>query len=194
MSAFGIVVEGPRDAAVYPVIIRRIRPDIERVVARPCGGIPALPNKFVGWLKHFQYEHLIDKALVIRDSDWKNPHVLEAELSDRLRKSGFEPTFPVHFYATRSMVETWLLADEQRQLFVADELGIQEVRSHQENRHRTGRYPALYFVEPKLARLDFLVRPRPDNQLAKRAEMGEEFVQPSFIFMAITDEDLVPGL
>ncbi|MGA3039755.1 MAG: hypothetical protein ABSF54_03070 [Bryobacteraceae bacterium] len=113
MSAFGIVVEGPRDAAVYPVIIRRIRPDIERVVARPCGGIPALPNKFVGWLKHFQYEHLIDKALVIRDSDWKNPHVLEAELSDRLRKSGFEPTFPVHFYATRSMVETWLMADEQ---------------------------------------------------------------------------------
>jgi hypothetical protein len=25
----------------------------------------------------------------------------------------FKPAFPVHFYATRCMVETWLLADEQ---------------------------------------------------------------------------------
>lgn len=45
MSVFGIVVEGPRDAAVYPVIIQRIRPDIERVIARPCGGVPSLREK-----------------------------------------------------------------------------------------------------------------------------------------------------
>jgi hypothetical protein len=113
MSVFGIVVEGPRDAAVYPIIIRRIRSDIEYVIARPCGGMPALSDKFVGWLRHFQYQHLIEKALVIRDSDWKDSHALEAKLSDRLDKSGFKPTFPVHFYATRCMVETWLLADEQ---------------------------------------------------------------------------------
>jgi uncharacterized protein DUF4276 len=113
MSIFGIVVEGPRDVAVYPAIIRRIRPDVDQVVARPCGGIPALPNKFVGWLKHFQYEHRIDKALVIRDSDWKDPQTAEADLKNRLNKSGFTPTFPVHVYAARCMVETWLLADEQ---------------------------------------------------------------------------------
>jgi len=115
MSIFGIVVEGPRDVAVYPAIIRKIRPDVERVVARPCGGVPALPNKFVGWLRHFQYhaEHRIDKALVIRDSGGKDPKVAEAALKDRLDRSGFKPKFPVHFYATRSMVETWLLTDEQ---------------------------------------------------------------------------------
>jgi hypothetical protein len=113
MSVFGIVVEGSRDAAVYPVIIRRIRPDVEHVVARPCGGVPALPAKFVGWLKHFQYKHLIDKALVIRDSDRKDPGTVEASLKGRLEELGFEPAFPVHFYATRCMVETWLLADEE---------------------------------------------------------------------------------
>jgi hypothetical protein len=38
---------------------------------------------------------------------------LEADLKDRLKKSSFRPTFPVHFYATRRTVETWLLADER---------------------------------------------------------------------------------
>jgi len=113
MSVFGIVVEGPRDAAVYPAIIRKIRPDIQQVVARPCGGIPALAKQFVGWLKHFQYQHRIDKALVIRDSGGKDPRTSEAVLRDRLNHSGFKPAFPCHFYATRCMVETWLLADEQ---------------------------------------------------------------------------------
>ena len=106
MSVFGIVVEGPRDGAVYPVIIRKLRPDITDVVARPCGGVPALHAKFVGWLRHFQYQHPIDKALVIRDSGGKDPKVAEAALKDRLDRSGFKPKFPVHFYATRCMVET----------------------------------------------------------------------------------------
>lgn len=69
MSVFGIVVEGPRDAAVYPIIIRRIRPDIEQVVARPSGCLPEFRKKFVGYLKELMYSYHIDKALVIRDSD-----------------------------------------------------------------------------------------------------------------------------
>jgi hypothetical protein len=114
MSVFGIIVEGQRDVAVYRAIIRRVRPDVEQVVARPCGGIPALTNTFVKWLRDFQYhERGIDKALVIRDSDRKDPRTLEDDLQDRLKKSGFRPTFPVHFYATRRTVETWLLADER---------------------------------------------------------------------------------
>ncbi|MGA2576410.1 MAG: hypothetical protein ABSH24_10345 [Bryobacteraceae bacterium] len=109
---FGIAVEGQRDAAVYPAIIRRIRHDVERVVARPCGGVPALRKKFVGMLRGFEFER-VDKALVIRDSGGKDPQISEADLNDRLSQSGFTPTFPFHFYATKCMVETWLLADEQ---------------------------------------------------------------------------------
>jgi len=112
MSIFGIVVEGPRDAAVYPAIIRKLRPDVEHVVAWPCGGVPALRKKFVGVLRGFEYSR-IDKALVIRDSGGKDPRTSEADLSDLLDKSGFKPTFPVHFYATRCMVETWLLSDDR---------------------------------------------------------------------------------
>ena len=112
MSIFGVVVEGPRDVAAYPAIIRRIRPDVEQVIARPCGGVPALSDKFVRWLKHFQYTgHRLDKALVIRDSGGKDPQIVEDGLERRLNESSFEPTFPVHFYATRCMIETWLLAD-----------------------------------------------------------------------------------
>jgi len=111
MSRFGIIVEGPCDASVYSAMIPRIRPEIADVVARACGGVPALTNRFVGLLKHFQYMDRIDKALVIRDSDRRDPQVVEKGLRDRLDESGFRPTFPVHFYATKSMVETWLLAD-----------------------------------------------------------------------------------
>jgi hypothetical protein len=82
------------------------------VVAWPCGGVTEIPKRFVGLLRGFEYKS-IDKALVIRDSDRKDPQTAEAELNGRLSKSGFEPTSPVHFYATRCMVETWLLADEQ---------------------------------------------------------------------------------
>ena len=112
MIVFGIVVEGPRDAAAYPALIRRIRGDVERVAARPCGGVPALLKKFVGMLRGFEYNR-IDKALIIRDSGGKGPKAAEAALKDRLDSSGFKPKFPVHFHATRCMVETWLLADEQ---------------------------------------------------------------------------------
>jgi len=112
MIVFGIVVEGPSDAAVYPALIRRMRPDVEDVIAQQCGGVPALNKKFVGILRGFGY-HRIDKALVIRDSDRKDPQTAEADLNDRLNRSGFVPTFPVHIYATRCMVETWLLADER---------------------------------------------------------------------------------
>jgi hypothetical protein len=122
MSVFGIIVEGPRDAAVYPAIIQRIRPDVGPVIAWPCGGVPALLKNFVGMLRGLEYNR-IDKALIIRDSGGKDPKVAEAGLNERLHKSGFIPTFPVHVYATRSMVETWLLADEQAVSTVAQSRG-----------------------------------------------------------------------
>ena len=111
MSVFGLIVEGQRDVVVYPAIIRRIRPDVERVVTWPCGGVPALREKFVGMLRGFEFDR-IDKALVIRDAGGKDPEAAEAALRDRLARSSFNPKFPVHFYATRCMLETWLLADE----------------------------------------------------------------------------------
>ena len=72
-------------------------------------------RKFVDWLKHFQWHsgYLIGKALVIRDSDCHDSRAVENELVRILDQSAFREKLklPVHFYATRCMVETWLLAD-----------------------------------------------------------------------------------
>jgi len=56
----------------------------------------------------------VGKALVVRDSDCDDSQALEDKLGRVLDQSGFKEklTLPVHFYATRCMVETWLLADE----------------------------------------------------------------------------------
>jgi len=104
MSVFGIVVEGPYDSAVYSTLIPRIRPDVELVVMRQCGGVPALRSTFVYWLKKFQYP--IVKALVIRDSDRRDPLEAETEMSSILKQSRFTPSFPVHFHATTRALET----------------------------------------------------------------------------------------
>ena len=111
---FGIVVEDRTDASVYSTVIRRIRPDVESVLQRPCRGVAGVRRQFVGWLKNFEWhaDHEVGKALIIRDSDNSDPQFAQDELAHILRQSGFQPSFPFHFYATRCEVETWLLADE----------------------------------------------------------------------------------
>jgi len=78
---FGIVVEAERDAA----LIRRLRNDVERVLAEPCGDVVGVRRSFVGWLKHFQWhsDYTIGKALVIRDSDCHDSRAVEDQL-DRI--------------------------------------------------------------------------------------------------------------
>jgi hypothetical protein len=110
----GIVVEGDRDRAAYPELIRKIRDDVEIILAEPCGSDIKLFEKFVGWLKHFEWhaEIPVKKALVIRDSDCSDPVVWESKMRQILERSHFVPSFPVHFCATKCKIETWLLADE----------------------------------------------------------------------------------
>lgn len=108
---FGVVVEGPADAAVYESLIPKIRPCVT-VISEPCGGKKRLEQKFVGLLKRFEYGYHVNKALVILDSDCRAPGAVEEELERRLRRSGFKPTFPVHFYAPSCALDAWLLADD----------------------------------------------------------------------------------
>ena len=110
----GIVVEGDRDSAAYPELIRKIRDDVETVLAEPCGNDVRLMKKFVERLKYFQWGagHTVNKALVIRDSDCGDPVVWEDKMKRILDQSHFVPNFPVHFHATKCEIETWLLADD----------------------------------------------------------------------------------
>lgn len=125
MSIFGIVVESERDAGVYSALIPRIRSDVTQVLRMPCGDVVQVRRRFVGWLKHFEWHsgYQVDKAFVIRDSDRSAPEDAEAELACILEGHGFRPTFPVHFYATKCIVETLLLADERAVSAVARQRG-----------------------------------------------------------------------
>lgn len=109
-----IIVEGPDDYETYPVLIRKVHPEVERVRRVQCGGIRRLRTRFVGFLKNFSDNPAwaINKALVIRDSDCAEPKPLEQELNDVLQASRARLNFPVQFYATKCKLETLLLADE----------------------------------------------------------------------------------
>ena len=121
----GLVVEGQDDSNVYPVLVRKIRNDVEAVYVRQCRGVRTLKNKFVYFLKEFDSNpaHRIDIAIVIRDSDCNDAAVLENELERTLVRSHFVPTFPVRFHATKCKLESLLLADENAIMRVATKRG-----------------------------------------------------------------------
>jgi len=108
----GIVVEGPSDRATYPVLMRRIRNDIDRPQTRDCGGRFKLKESFPYFLEEFQRNPAwgIDVAFVIRDSDCKPCQRIEDDLRRTLDDSRFD--FPVEFFAAKCDLETWLLVDE----------------------------------------------------------------------------------
>jgi Domain of unknown function (DUF4276) len=109
----GIVVEGQNDLAAYPRLIQRIRNDINAYQLRQCGGKSRLKHGFINFLKEFQRNPAwnIDVAFVIRDSDCNPPQPIEEQLEDILEASAFTPEFPVEFFATSCMLESWLLSD-----------------------------------------------------------------------------------
>jgi len=110
----GLIVEGEDDYESYPCLIRKCRPDIDRIYTRNCRGLRKLKTTFVGFLKEFEHNSAIQvqKAIVVRDSDLHDPLRSERELEELLRASGFRPSFGVHFHATKRMLESLLLADE----------------------------------------------------------------------------------
>ncbi len=109
-----VIVEGTDDYETYPILIRRIRNDVERLFRVQCGGVRKLKTTFVPSLKYYQARRDLNvaKALVVRDSDCKDVHPLETELDQILRGANTKLAFPVHFYATKCELESWLLADE----------------------------------------------------------------------------------
>jgi len=109
----GLVVEGPTDEAVYRALLPRIRNNLGALQVRPCGGKSKLKHSFVGHLKEFQRNTAwqIDAALIIRDSDCHLPLPIEQQLRQVLNASGFTPNFPVEFFATPCMLESWLVSD-----------------------------------------------------------------------------------
>jgi len=108
-----IVVEGPSDRAAYPVLMERIRTGLRVNQIRDCGGKTKLKNSFVGLLKELERNPAwsIERVFVIQDSDCKPHEEIEARLQSKLSESHFAPEFQVRCFATKCVLESWLLAD-----------------------------------------------------------------------------------
>ncbi len=69
MPTYGLVVEGPYDEVAITEFVEKLCPG-SSVLARPCGGVPALMKNFPGHLESFRYpghRSPVHKAFVIRD-------------------------------------------------------------------------------------------------------------------------------
>ncbi len=111
---FAIVVEGESDAAAYPEIIQKVRDDVERVIAEPCGNDVKLVGTFVQKLKAFQWGMVErpHKTIVIRDSDCREGVFWEERMRHIFERERPRLDFQVDFHATKCELESWLLADE----------------------------------------------------------------------------------
>ena len=116
MSTYGLIVEGVYDKEVLEEFILRCssvetaRSDME-IQTRICGNGPQVLKQFPGFLKELQFNYPeIRKAFVVRDSDGKNPDVLENHFREKI--AGWESPLTVEFSFIVHEVEAWLLFDE----------------------------------------------------------------------------------
>lgn len=114
MPSYGLIVEGSKDARVYPCLTRRTdSPDADTYVLE-CGGASNLMKLFPALLKRFEHIHNgqpVNKAIVVRDSDRKRPNDVLQEMRQRLGNRTYG--FPVSLCVISRETETLFLADIQ---------------------------------------------------------------------------------
>ncbi len=116
MATYGLIVEGVYDKEILEEFILRCannetaRSDMQ-IETRICGGGSKVLKQFPGFLKEFRFNYLeMRKAFVVRDSDGKNPDVLEKQFREKI--AGWESPLTVEFSFIVHEVEAWLLFDE----------------------------------------------------------------------------------
>ena len=125
-NSYGLIVEGEKDACVFKEFVGRLNGANPQVRVRSCGGIPALKKNFPTFLRELESileGRPVDKALVIRDSDGKDPQQQEADLRQILGNRMFAFPDGVHFFVVRQQMDALLLADEAAITSVAIERG-----------------------------------------------------------------------
>ena len=113
MLTVGLVVEGFYDEAVLKELIQKCTASDVDIICRPCGNAPQLLKQFPGFLEEFRHAKQgshVDKAVVIRDADRKNPQELIARMEGRI--AGRKYPFPTRLLVIVQELEAWLLADE----------------------------------------------------------------------------------
>ncbi|SRR5713226_81985 len=168
-----VVVEGPSDGASYPVLMQKIRGDLEVSQLRECGGKSKLKNVFPSFLKEFQRNHAwqIDIAFVIRDSDCAASQEVEEQLRNVLDRSGFKPNLTVEFFAVKCDLETWLLADEHAINHVSSRRGKNKQVGAAKIRFEADRNAKEIFLE-QLSKVDLRADPQVYREIANSVDIA----------------------
>jgi hypothetical protein len=119
MASVGLIVEGSYDEAVLSELVRKCASSGATVICRTCGNAIQLMKKFPAFLEEFRHAKNglpIDRAIVIRDADHKNPDELITRMEARI--SGRIYPFPRKLLVIVQELEAWLLADEEALLTV----------------------------------------------------------------------------
>lgn len=112
MDLVGLVVEGNDDVTALSELVQKCKSDVE-VVTRKCGNKAKLMQRFSGFLEEFRHIKQganIDKALVIRDADQKDPVELMNNMHGKINNRNYP--FPIKLLVIVQELEAWLLADE----------------------------------------------------------------------------------
>lgn len=113
MLTVGLVVEGFYDEAAIGELVQKCASSEVKVICRRCGPAPQLMKKFPGFLEEFKRAKdgsPVDKAIVIRDADRKNPDDLIRIMQSKIASRSY--LFVPHFLVIVNELEAWLLADE----------------------------------------------------------------------------------
>ncbi len=113
-SSYGLIIEGPYDESFYKALIPRICGMSLSFETRLGRGLPGLMEKFPALLRTLEKVREgrpVDKALVIRDSDRKDPLAAREEMARRIEGKNFAFPHGVQLCVVRRTMETWLLAD-----------------------------------------------------------------------------------
>lgn len=114
MLLFGLIVEGTYDEAALTELVQQCVSSEVGVISRRCGNRVQLMRKFPAFLEEFRHAKEgspVDKALVVRDADHKNPAELLLKMEARI--TGRVYRFPCKLLVIVEELEAWLLADEK---------------------------------------------------------------------------------
>jgi hypothetical protein len=114
-QSYGLIAEGDKDVAVYVELIRKICGSSAKVVSHAAGGREKLYQKLPGFLRNLEYAgpqgKAVEKALVVRDADGKNPRMVEEKLQGKISNCQFRFAFGIGIHVVVQKMDTWLLAD-----------------------------------------------------------------------------------
>jgi hypothetical protein len=126
MPVFGLIGAGNYDLAVLETLLRRLRPDLEKVVVRRCGNDYRVTTTLTARLQELSKLRAVgrlDKAIVVKDSHRAAPGRELEKLREAIE--GRDYPFPVEFAVAVRALESWLLVDDGALSTVAGERGAQ---------------------------------------------------------------------